>query len=198
MFLEVPQFQENFPALKNSWLRTCNPIKNRLQRRCFPVNIVKFLRTAFSIEQLWWLLLELRHIFCLWYNLKIYEDSMTQTSQQTFGLMKTSWRRFEEVFRLRLRKTSSRCLDQGEYVRLSLTSSKDVFKTSWSRPIYLSWPYVFKTSSRHLQDVFKTSSRRLQNVFKTSSRRLQDIFKTSCKDIFKTFSRRIIKLNCSR
>ena len=56
---------------------------------------------------------------------------------------------------------------------------------------------VFKTSSRHLQDVFKTSSRRLQGVFKTSSRCLKDIFKTSCKDIFKTFLRRTIKLNCS-
>ena len=59
-------------------------------------------------------------------------------------------------------------------------------KTSWSRPIYLSWPYVFKTSSRRLQDVLKTSSRCLQ-----------DIFKTSYKNIFKTFSRRTIKLICS-
>ena len=92
---------------------------------------------------------------------------------------------------------------------------QDVFKTSWSRPIYLSWPYVFKTSSRRLrdisrrfedvfktsskrlQDLFKASSRRLQDVLKTSSRCLQDIFKTSCKDIFKTFSRRTIKLICS-
>ena len=97
----------------------------------------------------------------------------------------------EDVF-----KTSSRRLDQDKYVRLSLTSSEDVFKTSWSRPIYSSWPYVFKTSSRCLQDVFKTSSRRLQGVFKTSSRRLQGIFKTSCKDIFKTFPRRTIRLNC--
>ena len=101
-------------------------------------------------------------------------------SQQTFVLMKTS---FVFVFRRRL--------DQDEYVRLSLTSSEDVFKTSWSRPVYSSWPYVFKTSSRrfaktssrrlakrssrHLQDVFKTFSRRPQNVFKTSSRRLQDV-----------------------
>ena len=33
-------------------------IKRRLQRRCFPVNIAKFLRTIFSIEHIWWLLLE--------------------------------------------------------------------------------------------------------------------------------------------
>ena len=57
-------------------------------------------------------------------------------------VLKTS---FVFVFRRRL--------DQDEYVRLSRTSSKDVFKTSWSRPIYLSCPYAFKTSSRRLQDV---------------------------------------------
>ena len=33
-------------------LQTCNFIKKRLQRRCFSVNIVKFLRTAFFVEQL--------------------------------------------------------------------------------------------------------------------------------------------------
>ena len=81
------------------------------------------------------------------------------------------------------------------------TSCQDVFKTFSKR--------LAKASSRHLQDFLKTFSRRLakpssncfQNVFKkswkTSSRHLQDVFKTSCKDIFKTFWRRIIKLNCS-
>ena len=112
-------------------------------------------------------------------------------THQTFVLMKTSWRRLEGVFCLHLQKTS------------------------WSRPIYLSWSYLFKTSSRRsqalsrlaktssdilqkrLQDIFKTSLRRLRDIFKTSSRRLQDIFKTSYKDVIQTFSRRIIKLNCS-
>ena len=69
-----------------------------------------------------------------------------------------------------------RRLDQDEDVRLSLTSSEDVFKTSWWRPIYSSWPYVFKTSSRRFQDVFNTSC--------------QDVFKMSCKNVFKTSSRR--------
>ena len=143
--------------------------------------------------------------------------------------MNTSWRHLEDVFRLclqkmfsrcvqdvliktnifalviRLQKTSSRRLGQDQYIRLSYTSSRrlqDVFKTSWSRPIYSSWPYVFKTSSRRFQDVFKTSSRRFQdvfktsckNVFKTSSRRLQDVLKTSSKrlqDVFKTSSRHL-------
>ena len=36
-----------------------NFIKKRLQRRFFPVNIAKFLRTTFFIEHLWWLLLTL-------------------------------------------------------------------------------------------------------------------------------------------
>ena len=59
-----------------------------------------------------------------------------------------------------------------------------------------------KTSSRRLdQDQYirlgHMSSRRLQDIFKTSSKRLQDVFKTFCKDVFNTFSRRIIELNCS-
>ena len=97
----------------------------------------------------------------------------TDISQQTFVLM----------------KTSSRRLDEDEYILINHTSSEDVFKTSWSRPIYSSWLYIFKTSSRRFQDVFKTSSRHFQDVFKTSSRRFQDVFKASSRhlqDVFKT------------
>ena len=55
-------------------------IKRRLQHRRFPVNIAKFLGTVFSIEHIWWLLLELRHfLVCDTYNFKIYEENMTQT-----------------------------------------------------------------------------------------------------------------------
>ena len=76
-----------------------------------------------------------------------------------------------------------------------------VSKTSWSRPIYWSCPFVFKTSSRRFQDIFKTSC---HNVFKTFSRRLQDVLpkrlqdvsQIRLEDIYKTFWRRIIKLNC--
>ena len=32
---------------KDAGLNVCNAIKKRLQHRCFPVNITKFLRTAF-------------------------------------------------------------------------------------------------------------------------------------------------------
>ena len=38
-------------------LQSCDFIKKRLRHRCFPVNIAKFLRTAFFIEHLWWLFL---------------------------------------------------------------------------------------------------------------------------------------------
>ena len=34
--------------------KACNFIKKRLQHSCFPVNIAKFLRTAFFIEHLRW------------------------------------------------------------------------------------------------------------------------------------------------
>ena len=40
-------------------LQANNFIKKRLQHRCFPVNVAKFLRTAFFIEHLWWLLLKI-------------------------------------------------------------------------------------------------------------------------------------------
>ena len=43
---------------KAAGLLACNFIKKRLQYRCFPVNIVKFLRTTYFIEHLQWLLLQ--------------------------------------------------------------------------------------------------------------------------------------------
>ena len=38
-------------------LQVCNFIKKRLKHQCFSVNTAKYLRTAFLIEHLWWLLL---------------------------------------------------------------------------------------------------------------------------------------------
>ena len=101
-------------------------------------------------------------------------QEVSQRSHQTFVLMKTFWRRLEDVFRLLLQKTSSRRLQD-------VLIKTDIF----ALVIRLQ-----KTSSRHLQDFVKTSSRVLA---KTSSRHLQEVFKTFCKGIFKTFSRRIIK-----
>ena len=52
VFLEISQnSQENTCAMPATLL------KNRLWHSCFPMNFVKFLRTPFLIEQLWWLLL---------------------------------------------------------------------------------------------------------------------------------------------
>ena len=42
---------------KVAGLRPVTLLKKRLWHRCFPVNFVKFLRTPFFIEHLWWLLL---------------------------------------------------------------------------------------------------------------------------------------------
>ena len=113
---------------------------------------------------------------------------------QTYILMKTSWRRLEDVFCLRLQKTYSRRLDQDEYIRLSHTSSEDVLVKTNIFVLAIRLQDVFKTfsrrlpktSSRHLQDVFKTSSRRLA---KTSSRPLQDVFKASSRPLAKISSR---------
>ena len=106
-------------------------------------------------------------------------------TQQTFILMKTS---FVFVFKRRLQDVLIKTNISLLIIRLQ--------KTSWSRPIYSSCPYVFKISSRIFQDFFKTTSRQLQDVFKTSSKRLQDVSQIRLEGIFKTFWRRIIKLNC--
>ena len=42
---------------KVAGLTACDFIKKRLRRRCFPVNIARFLRTGFFTEHLRWLLL---------------------------------------------------------------------------------------------------------------------------------------------
>ena len=44
--------------------QVCNFINKKLQHRCFPVNIAKFLRTTFFIEHLWWLLLYFGELPC--------------------------------------------------------------------------------------------------------------------------------------
>ena len=114
--------------------------------------------------------------------------------------MKSPWRRLEDVFRLRLRKTSSKRLDEDEYILINHTSSEDVFKTSSRRLGQDQYIRLGHTSSRRLQDVFKTSSRRLA---KTSSRHLQDVLKmyhqvklfllTSLWEVFNMFVRRTAK-----
>ena len=104
--------------------------------------------------------------------------------QQTFVLMKSSWR------------------------LLSSSSSEDVFKTSWSRRMYSPYSYVFRWG---LQDVFiKTNifllvirlqdvlRKRLEGNFKAFSTHLQDIFITSCKNVFKTSSRLLAKMSSRR
>ena len=42
---------------KVAGLRPATVLKKRLWHRCFPVNFVKFLRTPFYKERLWWLLM---------------------------------------------------------------------------------------------------------------------------------------------
>ena len=64
----------------------------------------------------------------------------TDISQQTFVLMKTSSRRLDEDEYIRLTHTSSRGLHQDQHIRLGHSSSRRLQD-------------VFKTSSRHLQDV---------------------------------------------
>ena len=104
-----------------------------------------------------------------WYVLK---TSWKYLSQQTFVLMKTSWRCLSS-------SSSEDVLIKTNMFALALRLQK----TSWSRPIYLSWPYVFKTSSRRFQDAFQT----FEDVFKMSSRPLQDVLQRYLQDVFKAY-----------
>ena len=113
------------------------------------------------------------------------------------NVFKTSSRHLQDALQKRLQdvfKTPSRHIQH-----VFKTFSRRIIKLncSCSWPIYSSWPYLFKTSSRRLPKMF---SRRLQKVFKISSRRLQDVFKTNhqvklflltrFQDVFETYSKR--------
>ena len=87
-------------------------------------------------------------------------------TQQTFVLMKTSWRRLENVFRLHLQKTS--------FVSAFRRRLEDVLPGCLKD--------VLKTSSRHPQDVFKTYYQvkvflitQFQDIFETYSKRFWDV-----------------------
>ena len=62
VFLEILQNPQENTCARVSFLiklhaAPTTSLKKRLSHRCFPVNFVKFLRTPFLIEHLWWLLL---------------------------------------------------------------------------------------------------------------------------------------------
>ena len=76
--------------------------------------------------------------------------------------------------------------EKSDQTRDKRVSMQFTMKNESSRQEVFCKKNVFKTSSRHLQDALQ---KRLQDVFKTPSRHIQHVFKT--------FSRRIIKLNCS-
>ena len=128
--------------------------------------------------------------------------------------MKTSWRTFEDVFRLPLQKTSSGRFQHALIktnifalvIHLQKTSSRRLQGALLKSNIFVL--VMHQTFSRrcqqvlqkHLQDIFKTSSRRFELVFKMSLKRLQDVSKR-LPDIFKTFSRDledVIKISSRR
>ena len=87
--------------------------------------------------------------------------AQAETVQQTFVLMKTSSRRLEDVFRLRLQKTSSRRLEDVLIKTNILALLKGLQKMSSRRLDQDQYIRLGHTSSRRLQGVLKTSSRRL-------------------------------------
>ena len=77
-------------------------------------------------------------------------------------LLKTSWKRLEEILERRL---------------------EEVLKTSWRR--------LGKTSWRGLEEIFKASSKCVQDVMKMSRRHLEDVSERRLEDVMKTSWRRL-------
>ena len=67
--------------LKNFAIFTGKHLCLRLKHRCFPVNVAKFLRTAFFIEHIWWLLLILIKRRC------ILNGTLMQISKSPYRLV---------------------------------------------------------------------------------------------------------------
>ena len=80
VFLEISEHSQESTCARVSFfnkvagLKPATLLKRRLWHRCFPMNAVKFLRTPFHIEHLWWLLLKRSyicyHIICVTVPLK--------------------------------------------------------------------------------------------------------------------------------
>ena len=73
---------------KHLCLRPASLLKKRLWHRCFLLNFVKFLRTLFFIEHLWWLLLIFleKSNFKSLKNKKIIKEQRLSTVTETFLL----------------------------------------------------------------------------------------------------------------
>ena len=57
VFLEIWQNSQENTCARTSFLIKLQALKRKVWHRCFPVNFLKFLRTLFFTEHLWWLLL---------------------------------------------------------------------------------------------------------------------------------------------
>ena len=97
-------------------------------------------------------------------------------------VLKTSWRRLEDVFRLRLQYVLIKTNIFALIIHLQKISSRRLDQDQYFRRCH--------ASSRHLQGVLQ---KRLQDVFKTFWRRLLEVLKTSSRRLANVFSRRIIR-----
>ena len=120
------------------------------------------------------MLLRLNNMFFL---IPFVSDSWEEPSRQTFVLVKTYWRRLEDVLKTSWRRLQCnifcliRCLEN-----VLKTSCEVILKTSWRRLEDVFGRRIANTSWRRLEDVLEDEKvlrwRRLEDVLKTSWRRL--------------------------
>ena len=86
---------------KVAGLQACNYFKKRLEHRCFPLNIAKFLRTALFIEHLQWLILYNRKPFSFIKDRgakKVEKlNRFTETALHRCSRKKFIWKCFEQL-----------------------------------------------------------------------------------------------------
>ena len=125
MFLEISQkftgkhlFQGRF-FNKVAGLRSATLLQKTLWHRCFPGNFAQFLRTTFTMEHLWWLLL--RRIFwniVRWGNLKVRICFNYLHKQPFRGVLKKSCsENMQQIYR---RTPTPKCDLQSNFIEITL------------------------------------------------------------------------------
>ena len=87
LLLKIHNIQRKAPELRSLFNKVAG-LKKRLQHRCFPMNISKFLRTPIFMEHPWWLLLTVNsstHTFHFSENLEIANSSKINSGQNFIG-----------------------------------------------------------------------------------------------------------------
>ena len=100
VFFEISQNSQENTCARVSLLRPATSLKKRLRHRCFPVNVVKFLRTPFHIQRFWWLHLNFyRDLIFTLDSPKLCFSHLSSNISFLYHLKTSENQRFSDVFK---------------------------------------------------------------------------------------------------